>query len=127
MQTFTGRFINATLSTVTLLGATGVALAESSPPSFVASPEIFKVISENERYRIIEVTLNAGQRSQVYAAPMRGVYFVTDCALLRHQPDIKSRESFDAAGRAAVKDAISSQSTENVGKSICKFVTFESK
>lgn len=127
MQTFTGRFINVTLSTVTLLGATGVALAESSPPSFIASPEIFKVISENERYRIIEATLNPGQSSELYGAPMRGVYHVTDCALLRHQPDIKPRESFDAAGRATVKDAISSQSTENVGKSICKFVIFESK
>ena len=127
MQTCTGHFVNVTLSAVTLLGAMGVALAESSPPSFVASPDIFKVVAENERYRIIEATLNPGQRSQNYAAPQRGVYHLTDCALLRHQPDIKPRESFDAAGRAVVKDAISAQSTENVGKSICRFVVFESK
>lgn len=56
-----------------------------------------------------------------------GVYFRTDCALSRQQPEIKSRESFDAAGRAAMKEAISSQSSENVDKSICKFVIFESK
>ena len=127
MKTCTGRFINVALSIVTFLGAMGVAFAESNPPSFVASPEIFKVISENERYRIIEVTLNPGQRSQIYAAPMRGVYHLTDCALLRYQPNINPRNSFDAAGRSVVMPEISSQSIENVGKSICKFVLFESK
>lgn len=127
MLKFTGRVTNITLSTVALLVVTGVAIADTNPPPFVASPDIFKVISENAQYRIIEATLEPGQRSQTYAAPMRGVYFLTDCALRRLQPNVNPRETFSAAASAIVMPEVSSQSTENAGKSVCKMVTFESK
>jgi hypothetical protein len=126
MHSCAGRLINIGLTTVALFGAAGEALAQTNPPSFVASPEIFKVIGEDKQYRIIEATLKPGQRSQVYASPKRGVYFLTDCALLRRQPNV-DRESYDVAGHATMKDEVSSMSMENVGKSICRMVIFEPK
>jgi hypothetical protein len=120
------RFINIGLSMVALYGSAATAFAQVNPPSFVASPEIFKIVGEDKQYRIIEATLRPGQRSQVFASPKRGVYFLTDCAIRRHQVNA-DRESFDAAGFASMKEEVSSQAIENIGKSTCKMVVFEPK
>lgn len=54
--------------------ASGSALAQGLPRSFEASPDIYKVIAEDTRYRIIAVTWKPGQRDQLHSHPASAVY-----------------------------------------------------
>ena len=121
------RFVSGSLFALAALGATGTAIAQTVPLSFVASPEIYKVIAENEQYRVIEVTWKPGQRDQFHSHPMSGGYFLTDCALRYHAPDGKFADGTRTAGRAFVQPAIPSHSLENIGQSACKLIMFEPK
>ncbi len=58
-------FLCGGLIQLAMLGATGLAIAQTVPHSLIASPEIYKVIAENEQYRVIEVTWKPGQRDLV--------------------------------------------------------------
>ena len=44
------------------LGFGGIALAQTEPAGFVVSPEIYKVIAENTKFRVVEVTWKPGQK-----------------------------------------------------------------
>ena len=101
--------------------------AQSAPHSFVASPDIYKVVAENEQYRIVAVTWKPGQRDQQHSHPVAGVYYVTDCHLRGYGPDGKSREGQRKAGSATVNKPVQSHAVENIGQSECRLVMFEQK
>lgn len=121
------RFVIGSLFALAALGASGTAIAQTVPLSIVASPEIYKVIAENEQYRVIEVTWKPGQRDQFHSHPMNGGYFLTDCALRYYAPDGKFTDGERKAGRAFVQPAVPSHSLENIGQSVCKLIMFEPK
>ena len=102
------------LAATLLAGATAV-LSQTAPLSFVASPDVYKVIAENEQHRIIAVTWKPGQRDAPHSHPAAGVYFLTDCALRFFAADGASRDGQPRAGYAAVQAAIASHSVENIG------------
>lgn len=120
--------LSGALVALTLLGATGSGIAQTVPHSLVASPDVYKVIAENEQYRVIEVTWKAGQRDQMHSHPASAVYYPMDCTL----------SGFDAsgaahwtrqilAGTAMVQKPILAHSLENTGQSVCKLIMFEPK
>jgi hypothetical protein len=117
--------MNCTLYGLALVGAVGTATAQTPPHSSVASPEIYKVIAENDQYRIIAVTWKPGQRDQFHSHPASGVYYLTDCALRNYAADGKFREGFPKAGAAVLQPPIPSHSIENIGKSDCNLIMFE--
>jgi beta-alanine degradation protein BauB len=121
----------ATLSVLSALagfGVMGTSLAQVAPPSFTASPDIYRVVAENAQYRVIEVTWKPRQRDQFHSHPPGGLfYYVTDCSLRLHRPDGGSENAVHLAGDAGVIPAIDSHSAENVGKDVCKLVLFERK
>lgn len=116
------------LSVLAAFGATGTSLAQVVPPSFTASPDIYKVVTESGQFRVIEVTWKPGQRDQFHSHPPGGLfYYVTDCSLRLHRPDGRSDDIVHTAGDAGVNPSILSHSAENVGKAVCKLVMFEPK
>ena len=113
----------------------GVALAiphaawsQAVPLSFVASPDVYKVIAENEQYRVVSATWKPGQRDNWHShASAVANYYVTDCSLRGHTPDGKSVESNRKAGFASVGGRVPSHSVENIGKTECTVILFEPK
>ncbi len=103
------------------------AVAQTAPPSITASPEIYKVIAENAKYRVISVTWAPGQKDAMHSHPDSAVYVLTDCALRYYLPNGATRDGFPPAGFAVVQAPIEAHAVENIGKSDCKLIMFEPK
>src|ERR1039457_2064306 len=78
------------------------ASADDAPRSYVASPEVYKVIAENNKTRVILATWKPGQRDAWHSHPVTGVYFLTDCEARIHSPDGKFVDARPKAGTAVV-------------------------
>ena len=103
-------------------------LAQPVPLSYVASTDIYKVISENEQYRVIAVTWKPGQRDNWHSHGVAvASYNLTDCNLRFHTPDGKSVDRNTKTGDSRVQPQAPSHSVENVGQADCKLVLFEPK
>jgi quercetin dioxygenase-like cupin family protein len=103
------------------------AVAQTAPLSITASPEIYKVIAENAKYRVISVIWAPGQKDAMHSHPDSAVYFLTDCALRYYLPNGTTRDGAPRAGFAAVQAPIESHAVENIGQSDCKLIMFEPK
>ena len=111
---------------LSVLGAS-VASAQAVPRGDVASPEVYRLVSENDKYRIIAITWQPGQRDQSHSHPVAAVYFITDCALRGHYPGGKTSELKPRAGFGRVQDVVESHWVENIGSSECRAVMFEER
>jgi hypothetical protein len=111
-----------------VLAAPQAVQAQATPRSFVASPDIYKVIAENEQYRVIAATWKPKQRDNWHShgAPAAG-YNVTDCSVRLHTPDGKFTDIKSKAGDARVGAQVPSHSLENIGSAECKLILFEPK
>ena len=105
-----------------------IAWSQAAPRSFAASPDVYKVIAEDEQYRVIAVTWKPGQRDSWHShgAPV-AAYNLTDCNTRLHTPDGKSVDNNTKAGDARVRAQAPSHSIENIGKAECKLILFEPK
>jgi len=123
-----GVLVRGGLFAFSVLGTTVLATAQTVPHAVVASPEIYKVIAENDQYRVIEVTWKAGQRDKTHSHPASAVYYPMDCTLRGFDSSglaIGSR--LNSAGTAIVQPPITAHSVENIGPSDCKLIMFEPK
>ena len=111
------------------LYAAGAAWAQTptTPPGFVASPEVYKVIAENDKYRVIEVVWKAGQKDQPHSHPDSSVYYVTNCRLRSEAAGSAPQEFSRLAGGAYVQRPIASHTIENIGSTDCRLIMFEPK
>jgi len=103
----------------------GPVAAQTPPRSYVASPDIYKVLAQNEQYKIIAVAWRPGQKDLMHSHPASGVYYLTDCSLRLHAPDGSARDVQPKAGLALVQSAIPGHVVENTGSSDCKLIMFE--
>lgn len=107
-----------------------VAWPQSAPPSFTASPEVYKVLAENERYRIIEATWKPGQRDAWHShGNVVATYNLSSagCSFRLHTPDGKFVERKTKIGTARISAGGPSHYFENVGQTECKTVLFETR
>ena len=83
----------AGIATIPKVSAGGVA------PSYVASPDVYKLLSENEHFRVILATWKPGQRDAWHAheGPLVA-YRLTDCTMRAHAPDGKVTQPWPAHG-----------------------------
>ena len=68
------------VAAVALAVVTGSAFAQV-PRSFEASPDIYKIVAQDDQYLTIEVMWKPGQRDQFHSHPKSLSYRVTDCNL----------------------------------------------
>jgi beta-alanine degradation protein BauB len=99
--------------------------AQQLPRSFVASPDIYKVVAQNEQYKVIAVTWKPGQRDILHSHPANAVYYLTDCSLRIHAQDGSFRDAQPKAGAAIVQAPIPGHVLENIGTTDCRLVMFE--
>jgi hypothetical protein len=118
--------ISATIAAA-LVTAT-VAFAQSSPPTHQADPSVYKIIFEDENFRVIAATWKKGTRDKDHAHPAPSVaYAVTDCSLKVTTPDGKSRDVNSKGGSANAVPTTQSHHAENIGASDCQVVFVERK
>jgi quercetin dioxygenase-like cupin family protein len=125
-------------SLLVLMGILGVSLAfaigagpvvaEDVAPSYKASPDVYKVIAENEHFRVVIATWKPGQRDKMHSheGPLVG-YRLTDCNLKVYTPDGSAKAREAKKGEALFNPVIAAHSVENVGSSDCQLVIVEKK
>ncbi|MBQ0929414.1 hypothetical protein KAK07_19455 [Ideonella sp. 4Y16] len=107
------------------LGLPGPVQGQTLPRSYVASPDIYQVIAQNEQFKVIAVTWKPGQRDVLHAHPANAVYYLSDCSLRIHAPDGSTRDAQPRAGAAIVQAPIPGHVLENIGSADCRLVMFE--
>jgi hypothetical protein len=101
------------------------ASAEDAPRSYVASPDVYKVIADDGKTKVIMATWPPGKRDNWHSHPPTGVYRLTDCDSRTYTPDGKFTDSSRKAGSAIVQAAIPSHSFENRGTTECRTIIVE--
>ncbi len=76
---------------LTLAIGAGTVMAGDVEPSYKADPAVYKVITENEHFRVIIAIWKPGQRDAMHSheGPLVG-YRLTDCNLKVYTPDGKT-------------------------------------
>jgi hypothetical protein len=104
------------------------AAAQDSPPSYQADPTVYKVIFEDQNFRVIAGTWKRGTTDKPHSHPVPFVvYALNDCTLRLHNPDGTDREAKNKAGTAFAGPTTSSHTAENVGESDCQAIFVERK
>jgi quercetin dioxygenase-like cupin family protein len=106
----------------------GPVIAKDVAPSYVEDPGVYKLISENEDFRVIMATWKPGQRDawHSHAGPATS-YRLTDCTMRAHTPDGKTVSRDGKRGEIKFNPIITSHSLENVGTSDCQVLIVEKK
>jgi hypothetical protein len=108
--------------------ASSVAGAQSAPPSYQGDPDVYKVIFEDQNFRVIEAIRKKGVHDKPHGHPVPSVvYNVTDCSTKLYASDGTTRVNESKAGTANAVPVIPSHSAENIGAADCRQVFVERK
>ena len=123
------RYTSLALGTMaTLSVASFAALAQTAPPTYQGDPSVYKVIFEDQNFRVIEGTWNKGEHDKSHSHPVPSiVYTLTDCAIRLHQPDGTSRDFINKTGTALAVPITQSHTAENIGPGECRVLLVERK
>ena len=115
--------------TVAALGTlSSIAMAQNSPPTYQADPDTYKVIFEDQNFRVIEVTRKKGTTDKPHSHPVPSVvYALEDCTLRIHNPDGTTRDITNKAGTGFTGIVTASHTAENIGPSDCHGIFVERK
>ncbi len=106
-----------------LILAQPVALAnENAPPAHVASPDVYKILAENDQFRVIEATWQPGQEDSYHSHPADRVsLYKTDCTLRLTNFDGSTRIGKPKAGTAKARTGkpVKSHKAKNIGDQVC--------
>lgn len=103
-------------------------LAENAPPGDKAAPEVYKLLAENDQFRVILGTWQPGQRDAQHSHTSAVHYRLTDCKQRIFSPDDKVvNESEVKAGSVLLGKPVSSHSFQNSGTAVCQTLLVESK
>jgi hypothetical protein len=104
------------------------ATAQDASPSYQADPTVYKVIFEDQNFRIIAATWKNGVTDRPHGHPLPFVvYALDDCTLRLRNPDGTTREAKSKAGAAFAGPITSSHTAENVSGSDCRAIFVERK
>lgn len=112
-----------------VLCAASSAFAQSVPPTYQADPDVYKIIFEDQNFRVIEAVRKAGVHDKLHSHPVPSiVYNVTDCTTKLYGADGKLvRETTQKAGAVSAAPVIPAHSAENTGPADCKQIFVERK
>lgn len=109
------------------LAFASTAWGQAAPRSFVASPEVYKIVTQDNQYMVIEATWAPGQRDKPHSHPHHARYFLNSCNLRATLSDGSHSDLYMSAGGAVVRGSIEVVSLENIGSTACKMIFFEPK
>jgi hypothetical protein len=104
------------------------ALAQTAPPTYQGDPDVYKVIFENDQFRVIAATRKKGVHDRPHGHPLPSIiYFVDDCKTKQYAAGGKTSEAESKAGTAQAVPIIASHSAENTGPNDCHQIFVERK
>jgi hypothetical protein len=120
---------------VIALGVTGLlyvassaAVAQNAPPTYQGDPDVYKVIFEDQNFRVIASTRKKGVHDKVHSHPLPSVvYNVNDCVTRLYAADGKTMDVTGKAGTATAVPVTASHSAENIGPTDCETIFVERK
>jgi hypothetical protein len=116
------------LSIAGIIAVASTAVAQQSPPSYQADPDTYKVIFEDQNFRVIAATWKKGTTDKPHSHPLPFVvYPVTDCTLRLRNADGTSREAPSKAGVVFAGPVVASHTGENVSGADCQAIFVERK
>lgn len=110
-----------------LAGAALVGLAEGVPLSFKASPEVYKVLAEDDQVRVVLATWPPGYKDKSHSHPKAAVYTIKDCHRRIHKADGTTDDKQLKPGSARINPPVPTHQFENIGKTECQQVLVEIK
>lgn len=120
------KFSAGVISGIAFLGLTlmqSVAWAnDTAPPAHVASPDVYKVLAENDQFRVIEAIWQPGQEDNFHSHPADRVsLYQTNCKLRLTNIDGSTRVGKPKAGTAKARTGkpVKSHKAKNIGDLIC--------
>ena len=96
--------------------------AGEAPPANEASPDIYKVLAENDQFRVLEATWQPGQEDNFHSHPADRVsLYQTDCTLRLTNLDGSTRVGKPKAGTAKARTGkpVKSHKARNIGDQVC--------
>jgi hypothetical protein len=116
------------MSTGLLYILSSPAIAQTAPPSYQADPDVYKVIFEDQNFRVIASTRKKGAHDKDHSHPLPSIiYNVNDCVTRLYAPDGKTMDVTGKAGTAGPVPVIPSHSAENIGPADCESIFVEKK
>ncbi len=91
------------------------------------APRVYKVLLENDRFRVIDWRLQPGEKEPMHSHPFGVlVYFLTDAKIRTTFPDGRTAESSARAGEALWRDPVT-HFGENIGSAEAHALLVEPK
>jgi hypothetical protein len=106
------------------------AMAQNAPPTYEGDPDVYKVIFEDQNFRVIDAVRKKGVHDKLHSHPVPSiVYNLTDCTSQQYGPDGKPTPShtLGKAGTASAVPIIPAHSAENIGPEDCHQIFVERK
>lgn len=123
-----GRITFIAVCAASLVGITSAALAQNPPPSYQADPDVYKVIFEDQNFRVIDINRKPGTTDKPHSHPVAGViYNITDCSTKLRDASGQTRDNAAKAGTASATPIVASHTAENTGTAACHQVIVEKK
>lgn len=91
-----------------------------------ASPDIYRVVLENDRVRVLDIRLKPGQRSPMHTHPDFLVHALSDSTVRFTKPDGTSQDVTMKAGDTAWNEAVA-HAAENIGATEAHVLNIELK
>ncbi len=120
--------ITALLIAVITVSLNFTAHAQDMPAASEASPEIYKVLAEDETMRVILGTWQPGEGDNWHGHPPSSVFYVTDCLVRVFFSDGSVKDIARQRGKGrARKKQVKSHRVENIGNKVCQILMTEIK
>ena len=103
--------------------ASSAAMAQNAPPPYEGDPDVYKVIFEDQNFRVIDSVRKKGVHDKLHSHPVPSiVYHLTDCTSLLYGPDGKPTAS-PTNGKAGTAFAVPSSPRTPLRTSVPRTVT----
>lgn len=122
--------VRVALFTLSIVFATMSTAAEVSPSGPTASPGVYKLLTENDQWHVIEGTWQPGQEDNFHShSGDRVSLYITDCELRLTKPDGTYRDASPKAGSAKARTgkSVTAHKVRNTGDKVCVIKIVELK
>jgi hypothetical protein len=108
--------------------ATTVTGPATAPLSYIADPAVYKIIKEDDKFRVIEVFRPPGHRDAWHSHSPGVVYNLSDCPSKLYLPNGQViTPPSTAMGSVTIQGAVASHTAENIGTTPCHQLIVEQK
>lgn len=105
-----------------------IGVAQDAPPTYVADPGVYKLILDNEKFRVIQAVWRPGQLDARHAHLIPSVvYPLTDCTIKLTSADGTTKIVKTKAGHPMEAPVTFGHTAQNISHHSCAAVFFERK